>query len=91
MTTAGPYVVRYDPKAIKELAKIGKPNARRVIKAVDSLSTEPRPAGARPLVGFSDLWRIRVGDYRVIYTIKNKELVILVLRIAHRSSIYRDL
>ncbi len=43
------------------------------------------------LVGFAGLWRIRVGDYRVVYTIKDAELVVIALRIAHRSSVYRNL
>lgn len=86
-----PFTVEYDPKAFKELAKLDKPIARRILKTVDALSSDPRPSGARPLVGYPDLWRIRIGDYRVIYTIKDAELVVLALRVAHRSSVYRSL
>jgi len=87
-----PYDVQYDPKALKELAKLDKRVARRILRAVDSLRANPRPSGARPLVGYPDLWRVRVGDYRVVYTIRDPEvLVVLVLRIAHRSSVYRNL
>ena len=69
MTSAcGPYVVQYDPKALKELTELDKPVARRIVKAVDALN--------------ADLWRIRVGHYRVIYTIKDAELVVLALRVA---------
>lgn len=67
MSAAGPYVVRYDARAVKEL---DKPVARRIVKAVDALQHDPRPHTARALVGFTDLWRIRVGDYRVVYTIR---------------------
>jgi len=88
---AGPYDVQYDPKALKELKKLDKPVARRVARAIGELRGDPRPQGARPLAGYPDLWRIRVGDYRAIYTIRDTELVIVALRIAHRSSIYRDL
>ncbi|TFD73270.1 type II toxin-antitoxin system RelE family toxin [Cryobacterium fucosi] len=92
MTAAGSYfVVEYDPKAVKELTKLDKPVARRVVKAVDALSADPRPRGVRALVGYPNLWRIRVGDYRVVYTINDTELVVLALRIAHRSSVYREL
>ena len=92
MTSAsGPYVVQYDPKALKELTKLDKPVARRIVKAIDALDVDPRPNGARTLVGYPELWRIRVGDYRVIYTIKDVELVVLALRIAHRSGAYRNL
>lgn len=79
---SGPYAVQYDPKALKELAKSDKPVARRIVRAVDALAADPRPGGARPLVGFSNLWRIRVGDHRVIYTIRDADLVVLVLRVA---------
>ena len=58
--------VQYAPKALKELTKLDKPAARRIVKAIDALSVGPRPSGARPLVGYPDLWRIRVGDYRVL-------------------------
>jgi mRNA interferase RelE/StbE len=90
-SASGPYVVQYDPKALKELTELDKPVARRIVKAVDALNADPRPSGARPLVGYPDLWRIRVGHYRVIYTIKDAELVVLALRVAHRSGAYRNL
>lgn len=85
----GHYAVRYDPKALKELAKLDKPLARRVLQAVGALALTPRPSGARALVGNPELWRIRIGDHRVIYTIKDAELLILVLRVAHRGRVYR--
>lgn len=84
------YVVRYDPKALKELDKLDKQVARRIVRAIDALAADPRPSGTRPLVGFPDLWRIRVGDYRAIYTVKDTELVVLVLRVAHRRGAYRN-
>jgi mRNA interferase RelE/StbE len=87
----GPYDVRYDPRALKELAKLDKPVAGRIVRAVDALSVDPRPAGARPLVGYAGLLRIRIGDYRVVYTVKDAELVVLALRVAHRSDVYRNL
>lgn len=91
MSVPGPYAVQYDPRAAKELAKLDRPVARRIVKVVDGLGEEPRPAGARPLVGYSGLWRVRVGDYRVVYAIKDAELVVLALRVAHRSDVYRNL
>ena len=54
------------------------------------MSVDPRPVGAEPVVGYPEVW-IRVGDYRVVYTVKDAELVVLVLRVAHRSSVYRNL
>jgi len=91
VSAPGPYLVQYDAKALKELTKIDKPAARRIVKAVDALSRDPRPSGARLLVGYPDLWRIRVGDYRVVYTVRDAQLVVLALRVAHRSTVYRNL
>ena len=91
MTGPGPYAVLYDPKALKEMAKLDKTVARRMVRAVDELAFDPRPNSARPLTGHPDLWRVRVGDYRVVYTIKDAALIVLALRVAHRSQVYRNL
>lgn len=84
MNDAGRYEVAYDPKVIKELKKLDKPMARRVTRAVDALATDPRPASSKSLVGYvgyPDLRRLRVGDYRVIYTVRDTELIVLALRV----------
>ncbi len=62
MSPGAPYTVRYDPRALKELTKLDKPVARRIVKAIDALQLDPRPHTARALVGFAGLWRIRVGE-----------------------------
>ncbi len=85
MTPADPYAVQYGHQALKELKKTDKPVARRILSAVDALAVDPRPTGSRPLVGHPDLRRIRVGDHRVIYTIRDTELLVLALRVAHRD------
>jgi mRNA interferase RelE/StbE len=87
----GSYAIQYDPRAAKELAKLDRPVARRIVKVVDALGAQPRPRGARALAGYPGLWRVRIGDYRVIYAIKEAELVVLALRVAHRSEVYRNL
>lgn len=91
MSDPATYTVKYDPRALKELTKLDKPLARRIVKALDALTAQPRPPGARALVGHPDLWRIRIGNYRVIYAINDAELLILVLRVAHRGAVYRNL
>jgi mRNA interferase RelE/StbE len=58
-------------------------------KAIDGLSQNPRPPGSAKLEGREDRHRIRVGDYRVIYQIRDSELVVLVVKIGHRREIYR--
>lgn len=83
------YSVGYESAARKELGKLDRQVAKRIARAISALGPNPRPAGSRRLVGYEDLWRIRIGDYRVIYTIKDAELIVLALRIAHRSEVYR--
>jgi mRNA interferase RelE/StbE len=90
VSDGGRYVVQYDPRAVKELTKLDRQVARRIATAIERLGADPRPPGSRVLAGYPDLWRIRIGDYRVIYTIKDAELTVLALRIAHPSSIYRS-
>ncbi|MEP6843548.1 MAG: type II toxin-antitoxin system RelE/ParE family toxin [Pseudolysinimonas sp.] len=91
MSAPASYSVLYDPKALKELSKLDKPTARRIVSAIERLGGEPHPAGVRALVGFPGLFRTRVGDYRIVYTVKDSELIVLVLRVAHRSVVYRKL
>lgn len=91
MSPARCYAVEYDENALKELSKLDKPVARRIVRAVDDLGGDPCPPGCRALTGHPGLWRIRVGHYRVVYTIKDAELIVLALRVAHRSTAYRNL
>lgn len=86
---SGLYAVGYDRKAVKELRKLVKQVARGVVAAIDALENNPQPAGCRTLVGYSHLMRIRVGDYRVIYTLQKSELVTLVRRDANRREVCR--
>ncbi len=62
---------------------------RRIAAAIDRLAVDPRPSGVRKLTGADNLWRIRVGDYRIVYEIEDDRLVVLIVRIGHRRDIYR--
>lgn len=61
----------------------------QLFSVLRQLQKDPRPKQAKKLAGMDDLYRIRVGDYRIVYTIKHKKLLILVVRIAHRKEVYR--
>jgi mRNA interferase RelE/StbE len=84
-----PYRIEYAKGVDKDLQKIPNKTALRITKAVDRLGTNPRPAGCVKLVGFDTEYRIRVGDYRVIYQIHDSVLVLLVIELGHRKDIYR--
>ena len=81
------YRIEYLASAARALAKLDRATAGRVRRAVDALALDPRPCGAKKLVGVGD-WRIRVGDYRVVYAIRDDKLVVLIVRIGHRREVY---
>ncbi|MCP4641908.1 MAG: type II toxin-antitoxin system RelE/ParE family toxin [bacterium] len=83
------YEVRFAPKAVRQLRKLSKPVQRRVFEHVEALVDNPRPAGCTKLSGAEGFYRIRVGEYRVIYTIEDQKLIVLVVKIGDRKDIYR--
>ena len=85
------YTVLFKRSADKALQKLPEKVQRRLVLAASDLAVEPRPAGCVRLEGEDNLWRIRVGDYRIVYTIEEKKLIVLVVRIAHRKDVYRDM
>ena len=76
------------PSAARQLRKFDPDVRRRIQAALELLAVEPRPPAAIRLVGGSGEWRVRTGDYRIVYEIKDGQLLILVLRIGHRREIY---
>ena len=81
------YAVSILRRAQKELGQLSSPSFERVCDATRTLAENPRPSGCRKLVG-RDGWRIRVGDYRVIYQIDDPARTVLVLHVGHRRDIY---
>ncbi len=73
------------------LEKLDQQIQSRILSALKLLATNPRPPKATQMVGFEHLWRIRVGHYRVVYTVRDQELVILVVALGHRKDVYRKL
>ena len=85
------YRIEIKPRAKKALARIPNPYRKRIAIAIDGLAQTPRPAGCAKLTGSEDGWRIRVGDYRVVYQIADKVLVVYVVRVSHRKDVYRGM
>lgn len=86
------YRVELAPAARRQLRKLDRQVARRVLVELDRLQTEPRPAGCRAMVGQKGRWRIRVdgaGGYRIVYEIPDDQLLVLVVTVAHRREVYR--
>lgn len=78
------------PAAARKLRKFDPPARRRIQAAIDLLADDPRPPAATRLVGGSGEWRVRTGDYRIIYEIVDDRLVVLVIGVGHRRDIYRN-
>ena len=83
------YEIQWKPSAVKELRKIDSKTVPRIVKAVESLCSNPSPSGVHKLQSSEHAHRIRVGDYRVVYTVCEPHLVIEIIRVRHRKDIYR--
>jgi mRNA interferase RelE/StbE len=81
--------VTFAKSASRELQRLDPPIARRVLVAIEKLSTQPRPSGCLKLTGSQNDWRIRIGEWRVIYTINDGKVIVNIVAIRHRSDAYR--
>lgn len=83
------YLVTLTPTAARQLRRFDPQVRRRIQAAVELLATQPRPPAATRLVGGAGEWRVRTGDYRIVYEIKDDRLLVLVLNVGHRREIYQ--
>lgn len=83
------YRIEVSATAERQLRKLPHADLARVIDAVRSLAHDPRPRGCRKLQGYADIYRIRVGSYRVLYSVDGTRIIITVLKVAHRKDAYR--
>jgi len=83
------YKILFSSTAEKSLKKIPKKDLVRILDVIQALSSNPYPDGCRKLSGEVRAFRVRFGQYRIIYEIENKKLIVLVLKIGHRRDIYK--
>jgi mRNA interferase RelE/StbE len=83
------YAVVFARSARKELQNLDPQVSRRIIKQIETLVTDPRPSGVVKLEGAADLWRIRVGQWRVVYRISDRDRLVDIIAVRHRSDAYR--
>ncbi|HEY6291075.1 MAG TPA: type II toxin-antitoxin system RelE/ParE family toxin [Terriglobia bacterium] len=83
------YSILLRPAAARDLKALQPGVRNRIESAVERLSENPRPAGCRKLVGFAGEWRVRVGDYRILYIIDDAAQQVTIARVAHRREAYR--
>lgn len=84
------YRVELAPAAVRQLRKLDPPVRRRIQAAIELLADQPRPPAATQLMGGSGEWRVRTGDYRIVYDIEDDILLVLFLVVGHRREIYRN-
>ena len=84
------YHLEFAPKARRQFQKLSREVQARLSPRIEALAENPRPVGVKKMAGEGNLYRIRVGDYRIIYEIRDRILVILIVGIGHRREVYRD-
>lgn len=82
------YTLFVNPKIEKELSKIDHQIALKIRNSIRSLAKDPRPKGVKKLKGSDQTYRIRVGDYRIIYEIYDSKVLILIVNVGHRKNVY---
>jgi mRNA interferase RelE/StbE len=83
------YILRYEKRVLKDLDRIPQKNLIRIDKTIQSLAFQPFPLGVKKLVGESNLYRVRQGDYRIIYTVDPTAKIVSILGVRHRKESYR--
>ena len=83
------YEIEITRTAEKQLKKLPREEQGRVVATILRLADEPRPRGSRKLAGYDDVFRIRVGTYRILYSVSSGRLVIIILKVGHRRDVYR--
>ena len=83
------YRIEISATAEKQIRRLTHDNQVRVLRAVQTLATDPRPQGSRKLHGYVDVFRLRVGTFRVLYSIEKSRVLIIILKVGHRKDVYR--
>ena len=83
------YELRFMPSVAKDLRDVPRADVQRVLARVEALRDDPRPPGAEKLSG-QERYRVRQGQYRILYTVTDAELVVEVVKVGHRRDVYRE-
>ncbi len=89
MSEPATYRVEFEPRAFDEIMELSGKMQQRIFAAIDALEANPRPAGVEKMKGEKNAWRVRVGDYRIIYEIHDAVLLVMVFAVGNRKEVYR--
>ncbi len=84
------YRIQIHPAALNTLETLTEKLQRQITRKIDALAENPRPSGCKKLKGSQDVYRLRSGDYRIIFQIQDAMLLVLVLKVGHRRDVYRQ-
>jgi mRNA interferase RelE/StbE len=85
------YRIELTPLAVRDLKALDRPVRARIAQRINMLAENPRPQGIKKIEGEDELYRLRVGDYRILYQIKARVLLVLIIGVGHRREVYRRL
>lgn len=83
------YRIEISATAEKQIRKRARNDQIRIFRAIQQLALDPQPRNCRKLQGYADVFRIRVGTYRIIYSIESRRLLVIILKLGHRRDVYR--
>jgi mRNA interferase RelE/StbE len=83
------YRIEVSATAERQLRKLPRAEQVRVLRVIQGLASDPRPPGCRKLAGHDDVFRVRIGRYRVLYSVEDRRLIVIVLKVGDRKDIYR--
>jgi mRNA interferase RelE/StbE len=85
------YRIEFTPRAVRDLKSLDRQIRARIANRIDALAENPRPQGVKKIEGEEELYRLRVGDYRILYQVKAKVLLVLIVGVGHRREVYRSI
>jgi mRNA interferase RelE/StbE len=85
------YRIEFTPRAVRDLKSLDRQIRARIANRIDALAENPRPQGVKKIEGEEELYRLRVGDYRILYQVKAKVLLVLIVGVGHRREVYRNI
>jgi len=84
------FAIGFRPAAARQFKKLPRDARQRLGEEIEKLAENPRPSGVKKMAGEENLWRVRVGDYRLVYEIYDSRLIVVIITIGHRRDVYRS-
>ena len=83
------YTIQFKPLALRQLEKLPRDIQKKLAVKIEALRDDQFPSGCNKMAAVPDAWRVRIGDYRIVYQVHQKVLLVIVLTVGHRKDVYR--